>query len=212
MAGDTGNPAFGHVAAARPRDKDAPLTEHGVIPGTLRYMAPEQIAGADVDARGDLFSFGAVVFEMLTGKRAFEGDSAASVRAAVLDHEPPPVSSLQPLAPPALDDIVRRCLAKNLDERWQTASDVTRALKDVAESIVEAPARPRTAVSQRQAGCADRIGGALVAAITGLAVSVVPGGRQRWSAAVPQAGFDRSRFCRSTTCPASRSRNTSPTG
>ena len=63
-------------------------------------MAPEQIAGAEVDARSDLFSFGAVLFEMLTGRRAFDGDSAASVRAAILEHEPPPVSSLQPLVPP----------------------------------------------------------------------------------------------------------------
>ena len=83
-------------------------------------MAPEQIDGHDVDARSDLFSFGAVLYEMLTGKRAFDGDSATSVRAAILEHEPPPVSSLQPLVPPAVDDIVRRCLAKDPDERWQT--------------------------------------------------------------------------------------------
>ena len=95
-------------------------------------MAPEQIEGREVDARSDLFSFGAVLFEMLTGRRAFDGDSATAVRAAILRHEPPSVSSLQPLAPPAVDAVVRRCLAKNPDERWQTAGDVIRELKQLA--------------------------------------------------------------------------------
>ena len=110
-------------------------------------MAPEQIEGQKLDARSDLFSFGAVVYEMLTGKRAFEGDSATSVRAAILEHEPPPVSSLQPLAPAALDEIVRRCLAKNPDERWQTAADVIRELKQVADSFGQAPTPHATGVA-----------------------------------------------------------------
>ena len=111
---------------------DAYLTHDGAILGTIRYMAPEQIKGHRVDARSDLFSFGAVVFEMLTGTRAFDGDNADNVRAAILEHEPPPVSSLQPLVPPALDDIVRRCLAKHPTERSQSASDVIRELKLVS--------------------------------------------------------------------------------
>ena len=78
---------------------DAHVTRDGAILGTVRYMAPEQIDGREVDARSDLFSFGAVLFEMLTGRRAFDGDSAASVRAAILEHEPPAVSSLQPRCP-----------------------------------------------------------------------------------------------------------------
>ena len=114
------------------------MTRDGAILGTVRYMAPEQIDGHEVDARSDLFSFGAVVYEMLTGKRAFDGDSATSIRAAILEREPPPVSSLQPLVPPALDDIVRRCLAKDPSERWQTAGDVLRDLKRVAESSHQA--------------------------------------------------------------------------
>ena len=146
-------------------------------------MAPEQIAGADVDARSDLFSFGAVVFEMLTGRRAFDGDSAATVRAAVLGHEPPSVSSLQPLAPPALDALVRRCLAKDPKDRWQTASDVIRALQHAAEPIGEVPAPRRT--DESKPGGRRWVRGALVAALVGLAVSVVPGGRQRWWDAVP---------------------------
>ena len=89
------------------------VTRDGAMLGTLRYMAPEQLEGRDVDARSDLFSFGAVLFEMLTGTRAFDGDNAISVRAAMLAHEPPPVSALQPRCSPAVDGIVRRCLAKN---------------------------------------------------------------------------------------------------
>ena len=111
------------------------MTRHGTILGTIRYMAPEQIEGHDVDARSDLFSFGAVVFEMLTGRRAFDGDSGASVRAAILGHELPPVSSLQPQVPPVVDDIVRRCLAKNPDERWQTGGDVVRELKHASNRL-----------------------------------------------------------------------------
>src|SRR4030095_14314253 len=85
--------------------------------------------GKDTDARSDIFSLGAILYEMTTGKRAFEGKSAASVIAAILERQPPAMSSLQPLTPPLLDHIVARCLAKDPDERWQSASDVTRELR-----------------------------------------------------------------------------------
>ena len=98
-----------------------PLTAQGTILGTLQYMAPEQLEGKEVDARTDIFAFGAVVYEMATGKRAFEGKSQASVIAAILEDDPPPMSSLQPMTPPALDRVVKKCLAKEPDERWQTA-------------------------------------------------------------------------------------------
>ena len=165
---------------------DAYLTHDGAILGTIRYMAPEQIKGDNVDARSDLFSFGAVVFEMLTGRRAFDGDNADSVRAAILEHEPPPVSSLQPLVPPALDDIVRRCLAKHPAERSQSASDVIRELKRVLESIVQVRTQaPRLAVVP-EAGQAWRwVAGILLAALTGFAVWVMAGGFQRWSTTPP---------------------------
>ena len=102
-------------------------TRGGAIMGTIRYMAPEQIQGGEADARSDLFAFGAVVFEMITGTRAFDGDSASSIRAAVIGHDPPTLSSLEPLVPRAMDDLVRRCLAKNPRERWQTrATSFTR--------------------------------------------------------------------------------------
>src|SRR4030088_2949874 len=90
-----------------------PLTAHGTIVGTLQYMAPEQLEGKEVDARTDIFAFGGVAEEMPTGKRAFEGKSQASLIAAILEREPPPMSSLQPMTPPALDRTVKTCLAKD---------------------------------------------------------------------------------------------------
>src|SRR6202162_4868578 len=96
-------------------------------------MAPEQLEGKEVDARTDIFAFGAVVYEMATRKRAFEGNTQASVIGAIMSSDPPPMSSLQPMTPPALDRVVKTCLAKDADERWQTAADVTKQLKWIAE-------------------------------------------------------------------------------
>src|SRR5215469_16753801 len=101
------------------------VTVEGTILGMLQYMAPEQVEGKteEIDARTDIFAFGAVVYEMATCRKAFEGKSQASVIARILDSDPPPMSSLQPMTPPALDRAVKTCLAKEPDERWQTASD-----------------------------------------------------------------------------------------
>src|SRR5258706_4546273 len=110
-----------------------PLTAQGTIIGTLQYMAPEQLEGKEVDARTDIFAFGAVVYEMATGKRAFEGKSQASLIAAILEREPAPMSSLQPMTPPALDRVVKKCLAKEREDRWQSAKDLTDELKWIAE-------------------------------------------------------------------------------
>src|SRR5262245_55730379 len=104
------------------------LTIPGTILGTVQYMAPEQIEGREADARTDIFAFGAMLYEMIAGRKAFEGGSEASVMAAILEREPPPLSTLQPLAPPALDRIVTTCLAKDPDDRWQTARDLLREL------------------------------------------------------------------------------------
>jgi serine/threonine-protein kinase len=176
-----------HTPGNRPFDPsehdDAHLTRGGTVPGTVRYMAPEQICGCEVDARSDLFSFGAVLFEMLTGKRAFDGDSATAVRLAILEREPPPVSSLQPLVPPAVDEIVRRCLAKDRDERWQTADDVLAELKRVSES--SALPRPRTEAVWKG------VTAILITAMTGLSAWLLTGGFERWST-VPRAGEIRS--------------------
>jgi eukaryotic-like serine/threonine-protein kinase len=116
----------------------SPVTAEGTILGTLQYMAPEQIEGRQADPRSDIFAFGATAYEMVTGKRAFDGKSQASVIAAILDREPPAISSLQPLTPPALDHVVRRCLTKSADERWQSATDLTQELKWIAETGVQA--------------------------------------------------------------------------
>src|SRR6266576_6890147 len=115
-----------------------PLTAQGTIVGTLQYMAPEQLEGKEVDARTDIFAFGAVVYEMATGKRAFEGKSQASLIAAILEREPPPISSLQPMTPPSLDRVVRKCLAKEPEKRWQAASDVCDELKWISEGDSQA--------------------------------------------------------------------------
>jgi serine/threonine-protein kinase len=110
-----------------------PLTAQGTIVGTLQYMAPEQLEGKEVDARTDIFAFGAVVYEMATGKRAFEGKSQASLLVAILERDPLPMSSLQPMTPPALDRVVKKSLAKEPEKRWQAASDVCDELKWIAE-------------------------------------------------------------------------------
>jgi serine/threonine-protein kinase len=109
------------------------LTAEGTILGTLQYMAPEQLESKKVDARTDIFAFGAMVYEMATGKKAFEGKSQASVVSAIMSSEPPAMSSLQPMTPPALDRVVKRCLAKEPEKRWQAASDVCDELKWIAE-------------------------------------------------------------------------------
>jgi serine/threonine protein kinase/Tol biopolymer transport system component len=111
-----------------------PVTAQGTILGTLQYMAPEQIEGQEADARTDIFAFGAVLYEMLTGKKAFEGKSQASLIGAILKDDPPAITSLQPLTPALLDHIVRVCLAKDPDDRWQTARDLLRELQWVAHA------------------------------------------------------------------------------
>jgi Tol biopolymer transport system component len=109
------------------------LTQKGTIIGTLQYMAPEQLEAKETDARTDLFAFGAVLYEMLTGRKAFEGKSQGALIGAILHTDPPPVSSLQPVTPAILDRIVKKCLAKKPDERWQNAQDLASELKWIAE-------------------------------------------------------------------------------
>jgi serine/threonine protein kinase len=111
-----------------------PLTGSGTIVGTLLYMSPEQLEGQTVDARSDIFSFGAVVYEMVTGKRAFDGGSQASIIGAILERDPPPMATLAPLTPPAVDRIVRKCLAKDRERRWQTAADLRDELAWITQS------------------------------------------------------------------------------
>jgi eukaryotic-like serine/threonine-protein kinase len=111
---------------------NSPVTEQGTIVGTYQYMSPEQVEGKELDGRSDVFSFGTVLYEMLTGQRAFEGKSQLSVASAILEKEPAPISSIKPLTPRSLDHIVRRCLAKDPDDRWQSARDLALELKSIS--------------------------------------------------------------------------------
>ncbi len=128
--------------SASPTMSAADLTGQGTILGTLQYMAPEQLEGVDADARTDIFAFGAVLYEMLTGQKAFTGKSQASLIGAIMHAEPRPVSTLQPLTPPALDRIVQKCLAKDPDERWQSAKDLHDELKWISSSKIVATPEP----------------------------------------------------------------------
>jgi Tol biopolymer transport system component len=117
-------------------EQRGPLTGEGTILGTAQYMAPEQLEGRKVDARADIFSLGSILYEMLSGTRAFKADSAAGLTAAILTAEPPPLAdTLGPHVAPALEHLVRMCLAKNPDDRWQTAHDVAKQLEWIGGSI-----------------------------------------------------------------------------
>jgi serine/threonine protein kinase/Tol biopolymer transport system component len=112
----------------------SPVTQEGTIVGTFQYMSPEQVEAKELDGRSDIFSFGAVLYEMLTSQRAFPGKSQLSVASAILEKEPAPISTIKPMTPPALDHTIRRCLSKELEKRWQSAGDLARELEWVAES------------------------------------------------------------------------------
>ncbi|HKI85614.1 MAG TPA: protein kinase, partial [Thermoanaerobaculia bacterium] len=119
-----------------------PLTTQGTIMGTFQYMAPEQLEGEETDERGDIFALGCVLYEMATGKKAFTGKSRASLIGSILKEEPPPISSIEAMTPPALDRLVSTCIAKDPEDRFQTAHDVKLQLQWIAEggSQVGAPA------------------------------------------------------------------------
>src|SRR5262245_8968243 len=117
---------------------DSPVTQEGTIVGTFQYMSPEQVEGKEVDGRSDIFSLGAVLYEAVTGKRAFEGKSQLSVASAILEKEPAPISSVKPLTPPGLEHTVKKCLAKDPEERWQSASDLKSELNWIVETASQA--------------------------------------------------------------------------
>jgi len=126
-------PISGMTATFATPEASHPLTAVGMVVGTFQYMSPEQVEGKEADSRSDIFALGAVLYEMATGKRAFSGKSHASIVAAILASEPQPISAVQPMSPPALDRVVKGCLAKDPDERWQTAHDVKLQLQWIAE-------------------------------------------------------------------------------
>jgi eukaryotic-like serine/threonine-protein kinase len=129
-----------------------PLTAQGAVIGTFQYMSPEQVEGKEADARSDIFALGAVLYEMATGKRAFEGKSAASAMAAVLERDPAPMSSIQPTTPPLFERLVKICLAKDPDERWQTAHDVKLQLKEIAQVGLHLASQPAAQTVSAPAG------------------------------------------------------------
>jgi Tol biopolymer transport system component len=125
------------------------LTAEGMLVGTFQYMSPEQLEGKDADARSDIFALGAVIYEMATAKVAFAGKSRASLIVSIMSSEPPAISSVQPMTPPALDRVVKRCMAKDPDDRWQSAGDLASELRWIAEGgsqagvLAPASARPK---------------------------------------------------------------------
>ena len=129
----------------------SPLTTEGTLVGTFQYMAPEQLEGQEADARSDIFGLGCVLYEMVTGRRAFEGKSTAKVVAAIMTTEPAPMTALSPLTPAPLERAVKKCLAKDPEERWQSAGDLSSELRWIAESGSESGmAIPAPVRSQRK--------------------------------------------------------------
>ncbi len=146
------------------------VTREGTVLGTVSYMAPEQLEGKETDARTDIFAFGAVLYEMTTGSAAFTGTSQASLISAILTSEPPLMSSVQPTTPPALDRVVKTCLAKAPDDRWQSARDVAGELEWIAEGSQAGVALPRIARHRTRERITWLLAGASLAAAAIIAV------------------------------------------
>ncbi len=177
-------PAASPVAglSVLPTQAGANLTQEGTILGTFQYMAPEQLEGREADVRTDIFAFGAVLYEMATGKKAFSGGSQASLISAIMSSEPAPISTVAPMTPPALDRVVRTCLAKDPEDRFQTAHDVRLQLQWIAEggSLAGAPA----VVTSRRRN-RERIAWGIAAAALLAAALAVLGYVRRAPAAAP---------------------------
>ena len=120
---------FSASGSSELQTQTSPITGSGSIVGTLHYMSPEQAEGRDTDERSDIFSFGAVLYEMITGRRAFDGDSQTAILAAILKDQPAPMQQFQPMVPRALDRVVRKCLEKKPDDRWHSAHDLKPTLE-----------------------------------------------------------------------------------
>jgi Tol biopolymer transport system component len=152
------------------------LTTQGTLLGTLHYMAPEQLDGREVDTRADVFAFGAVLFEMVTGLKAFEAESPARVMSAILRDEPARVSSVVPITPAGLDELIHTCLAKNPDDRWQGMGDVARQLRWLQSSL--SSGRPGSGVVRRTASSTRRRQGLVAAAV--LLAAALGAAAARW--------------------------------
>ena len=143
--------AVGVASSSAATMTHSPLTTEGTLVGTFQYMSPEQLEGQEADARSDIFGLGCVLYEMVTGRRAFEGKSTAKVVAAIMTAEPPAISTLSPLTPASLERVVRKCLAKDPEERWQNAGDLASELRWISESGSQSGAAvPAQAYSPRK--------------------------------------------------------------
>ncbi len=165
------------------------LTQEGTILGTFQYMAPEQLEGLPADARTDIFALGAVLFEMATGKKAFAGKTRTSLIAAIVSSQPPPISTIQPVAPAAMEHVVRRCLEKDPEDRWQSAHDVAGELRWISEAGSQSSAGGPAVQPRRKRSRLVPLAGA---ALLGLALAAgwLAGARMR--PAAPQARMIRS--------------------
>src|SRR5688500_8201690 len=152
------------------------LTTQGTLLGTLHYMAPEQLDGREVDTRADIFAFGAVLYEMVTGVKAFEAETPARVMSAILRDEPTRVSTIVPVTPTGLDDLIHTCLEKNPNERWQGMGDVARQLRWLLSGLSAGKsgpiARPAVAARSRQPWIPIAIAAAVVAGIAAGAIAM----------------------------------------
>src|SRR5439155_1499141 len=166
--------------------RTTPVTQQGTIVGTFQYMSPEQVEGKEVDARSDIFSFGSVLYEMLTGRPAFSGKSQLSVASAILEKEPEPITTRLPLTPPALDRTIRVCLAKDPEERWQSARDLLLELKWIASDGSRAGSRSEGIPGGRTY---NRLAWTLVAALSLTVLALLTISRQRGRASAAPVRF-----------------------
>jgi eukaryotic-like serine/threonine-protein kinase len=169
------------LTTSSPSPQLSPLTSHGTIIGTMQYMAPEQIEGKDADARSDMFTFGAVLYEMVTGKRAFAGKSQLTVASAILEKDPEPVTASRTNVPPALLHVIDGCLNKDPEQRWQSAGDISRELLWASTApAAAAPGIKPERMSQRTQVLAG-IAALLLIATIALSVKVfTPARREQW--------------------------------
>jgi eukaryotic-like serine/threonine-protein kinase len=169
------------VQTAGPHDATAArsLTQEGTILGTFQYMAPEQLEGLPADARTDIFALGCVLYEMLTGRRAFEGKNRTSLIAAIVSGTPRPISELQPMTPPALENVVKRCLAKDPDARWQSAHDVAEDLRWIRDAGSQAGVSAPVAQHRRMRQRALTAIGVVIVAATLAAAGYLAAHRQK---------------------------------
>jgi Tol biopolymer transport system component len=158
------------------------LTQEGTILGTFQYMAPEQLEGREADARTDIFAFGCVLYEMATGKKAFSAASQASLITAIMSADPPSISSVLPMSPPALDRVVKKCLAKDPEDRWQSAADLGSELRWIAEGSSAGVASPISAAAGRRRKLQPSWIVAAALAVLAAALAVALNGRRPASA------------------------------